>query len=72
MKSEYKWNNSGQMKVGKNVEGLNKHSLAKQIADQISMKILSGDLKPGDKLVEKEYADEYGISRALSVMPFIY
>lgn len=53
-----------QMKVGKNVEGLNKHSLAKQIADQISMKILSGDLKPGDKLVEKEYADEYGISRA--------
>lgn len=52
------------MKVGKNVEGLNKHSLAKQIADQISMKILSGDLKPGDKLVEKEYADEYGISRA--------
>ncbi|MFB4159252.1 GntR family transcriptional regulator [Geomicrobium sp. JSM 1781026] len=46
------------------MEELNKHSLAKQIADQISMKIMSGDLKPGDKLVEKDYADEYGISRA--------
>ena len=39
-------------------------SLAKKIADDISKQIIIGELKPGDKLVEKNYADYYGTSRA--------
>lgn len=39
-------------------------SLAKKIAEDISKQIIIGELKPGDKLVEKSYADYYGTSRA--------
>lgn len=39
-------------------------SLAKKIADDISKQIIIGELKPGEKLVEKSYADFYGTSRA--------
>ena len=33
------------------------------MADEIRMKILNGDMKPGDKIVEQELASEFGISR---------
>ena len=36
------------------------NSIARQIADQIIL----GELKPGEKLIEKEYADAFGTSRA--------
>ncbi|WP_246476545.1 GntR family transcriptional regulator [Salicibibacter cibi] len=43
---------------------INKDALSHQIVDNITEQIISGELKPGDKLVEKNYADAYGISRA--------
>ncbi|MFC7392225.1 GntR family transcriptional regulator [Scopulibacillus cellulosilyticus] len=43
---------------------LNKNSLSNQIAERITEQIITGELKPGDKLVENSYADEFGISRA--------
>lgn len=39
-------------------------SLSKMIAKDITTQIITGELNPGDKLVEKEYADLYGTSRA--------
>ncbi len=39
-------------------------SLSKMIAKDITTQIITGELNPGDKLVEKEYADVYGTSRA--------
>lgn len=33
------------------------------VADEIRMKILNGDMKPGDKIIEQELASEFGISR---------
>lgn len=41
-----------------------KGSLSKQIAGFITEQIISGELKPGDKLIENNYAEIYGISRA--------
>jgi len=43
---------------------LSNNALSNSIAEYISQQILSGELKPGDKLVENNYAEEYGISRA--------
>lgn len=43
---------------------LSNNALSNSIAEHISQQILSGELKPGDKLVENNYAEEYGISRA--------
>lgn len=40
------------------------NSLSKMIAKDIIAQIITGELNPGDKLVEKEYADMYGTSRA--------
>ncbi|WP_461177722.1 GntR family transcriptional regulator [Virgibacillus ainsalahensis] len=41
-----------------------KDALSHQIAAYITEQIISGELKPGDKLVENSYAETYGISRA--------
>ena len=48
--------------MGKQTDG-NK-SLSKMIAKDITAQIITGELNPGDKLVEKEYAEVYGTSRA--------
>lgn len=48
--------------MGKQADG-NK-SLSKMIAKDITAQIITGELNPGDKLVEKEYAEVYGTSRA--------
>lgn len=40
------------------------NSLSKVIAKDIATQIITGELNPGDKLVEKGYADVYGTSRA--------
>lgn len=39
-------------------------SLSNSIAHDIATQIITGELNPGDKLIEKEYADIYGTSRA--------
>ncbi|TCP30868.1 DNA-binding GntR family transcriptional regulator [Scopulibacillus darangshiensis] len=43
---------------------LSNNSLSNQIAERITEQIIKGELKPGDKLVESMYAEEFGISRA--------
>ncbi|MBB6450779.1 DNA-binding GntR family transcriptional regulator [Geomicrobium halophilum] len=43
---------------------INKDALSNQIAEHITSQIITGDLKPGDKLIEKSYADTFGVSRA--------
>ncbi|WP_082235308.1 GntR family transcriptional regulator [Halobacillus massiliensis] len=43
---------------------LNHNALSNQIAERISEQIISGELKPGEKIVENVYATEYGTSRA--------
>ncbi|MBP1970036.1 DNA-binding GntR family transcriptional regulator [Virgibacillus natechei] len=43
---------------------INKDALSHQIAAYITEQIISGELKPGDKLIENSYAETYGISRA--------
>lgn len=40
------------------------NSLSNSIAEQITSQIISGELKPNEKLVELEYAEEFGTSRA--------
>lgn len=40
------------------------YNLPSLIKDHIINKILHGELKPGDKLIEMEYAEEFGTSRA--------
>ncbi|MBM7648607.1 DNA-binding GntR family transcriptional regulator [Bacillus ectoiniformans] len=40
------------------------HSLPQQIADKITKQIMTGDLMPGEKIIESNYASEYGTSRA--------
>lgn len=40
------------------------HSLPRLIAEKIAEQILTGELAPGDKLVESVFAEEYGTSRA--------
>ena len=42
---------------------LDYRTLRENVADEIRMKILTGDMKPGDKIVEQELASEFGISR---------
>ena len=42
---------------------LDYRTLRENVADEIRMKILNGDMKPGDKIVEQERASEFGISR---------
>lgn len=39
-------------------------SLSSIISQEILDQIIVGDLKPGDKLIEKDYADKFGTSRA--------
>ncbi|WP_227938326.1 GntR family transcriptional regulator [Alkalihalobacillus deserti] len=43
---------------------LSKNSLSNKIAERITQQIITGELKPGEKLVEYAYAEEYGTSRA--------
>jgi DNA-binding GntR family transcriptional regulator len=43
---------------------LHNNSLSKEIAQRIAEKIISGELKPGEKLIEQSYAEEYGTSRS--------
>ncbi|MBU8908288.1 GntR family transcriptional regulator [Desertibacillus haloalkaliphilus] len=43
---------------------LNNNALSKTIAEHITEQIITGELAPGDKLVENIYAEEYGTSRA--------
>lgn len=40
------------------------NSLSHRIAERITQQIVSGDLKPGEKIIESEYAREFGTSRA--------
>ena len=40
------------------------NALSKAIAEHISEQIITGILKPGEKLIELNYAQEYGTSRA--------
>ena len=40
------------------------NSLSRLIAEQITEEIITGKLNPGDKLVETNYAEEFGTSRA--------
>jgi len=40
------------------------NALSKSIANHISEQIMTGELKPGEKLVEQDYAKKYGTSRA--------
>lgn len=40
------------------------NALSNSIAEHISEQIITGELKPGEKLVEHIYAEEYGTSRA--------
>jgi DNA-binding GntR family transcriptional regulator len=40
------------------------YSLSKIIAEKISEQIMTGELQPGEKVVESSYAEEYGTSRA--------
>ena len=42
---------------------LDYRTLRENVADEIRMKILNGDMKPGDKIIEQELASEFGISR---------
>lgn len=41
---------------------LDYRTLRENVADEIRMKILNGDMKPGDKIIEQELASEFGIS----------
>jgi DNA-binding GntR family transcriptional regulator len=41
-----------------------KNALSNKIAEHITEQIISGELKPGEKLIENTYAEEYGTSRA--------
>ncbi|WP_050183985.1 GntR family transcriptional regulator [Domibacillus robiginosus] len=43
---------------------LSKNSLSNKIAEHITEQIITGELRPGEKLVESLYAEEYGTSRA--------
>lgn len=43
---------------------INTKALSDYIADHITKQIISGELKPGQKLIEHTYATEYGTSRA--------
>lgn len=43
---------------------LDNNSLSRLIAERIAEQIITGELKPGDKLVESTYAKEFGTSRA--------
>jgi len=42
---------------------LDYRTLRENVADEIRMKILNGDMKPGDKIIEQDLASEFGISR---------
>ena len=42
---------------------LDYRTLRENVADEIRTKILNGDMKPGDKIIEQELASEFGISR---------
>lgn len=43
---------------------INFKTLRERVADAIRMKILSGELKPGARIVEQEISNELGVSRA--------
>lgn len=40
------------------------NALSNSIAEHITEQIITGELKPGEKLIEQIYAEEYGTSRA--------
>ncbi|MCM3790515.1 GntR family transcriptional regulator [Domibacillus sp. 8LH] len=40
------------------------NALSNSIAEHITEQIIAGDLQPGEKLIEQNYAEEYGTSRA--------
>jgi DNA-binding GntR family transcriptional regulator len=43
---------------------LKKNALSNHIAEHIIEQIVTGELKPGEKLIELSYAEEFGISKA--------
>ncbi|WP_221563102.1 GntR family transcriptional regulator [Alkalihalobacillus sp. TS-13] len=43
---------------------LSNNALSNHIAEHITEQIITGQLQPGEKLIESTYADEYGTSRA--------
>ncbi|UOR13580.1 GntR family transcriptional regulator [Halobacillus amylolyticus] len=43
---------------------LNHNALSNHIAEHITEQIITGELQPGEKIVENTYATEYGTSRA--------
>lgn len=47
-----------------NTLDFSKNALSNRIAEHITEQIITGELKPGEKLIENTYAEEYGTSRA--------
>lgn len=47
-----------------NSQKINQNALSNHIAEHITEQIIKGELRPGEKLVEHIYAEEYGTSRA--------
>lgn len=47
-----------------NSQKINQNALSNHIAEHITDQIIKGELRPGEKLVEHIYAEEYGTSRA--------
>ncbi|WP_347548549.1 GntR family transcriptional regulator [Pseudalkalibacillus hwajinpoensis] len=43
---------------------LSRNALSNHIAEHITNQIITGELQPGEKLIENTYAEEYGTSRA--------
>jgi DNA-binding GntR family transcriptional regulator len=48
----------------RNQQMIDNNSLSHIIAEKITEQIMTGELQPGEKVVETVYADEYGTSRA--------
>jgi DNA-binding GntR family transcriptional regulator len=48
----------------KNNQLFTNNSLSHRIAEKITNQIMTGELKPGEKILESTYADEFGTSRA--------
>lgn len=52
------------MIIGENMANIEGSTLAQQIAEYISSEIVTGNLKPGQRLLEESFKDFFGTSRA--------
>lgn len=48
----------------KKKQSFENNSLSHMIAEKITQQIMLGELKPGEKIIETDYAEEFGTSRA--------